>query len=105
MQLLTSHTKYTFDALNLNIMRSGYVTRTGRYSNRVDERSLLYAERMIVFVNCPDNSSRSEMGATEYHAGDTHHQVDIRLYSMRSSIHRQKTIILMNIDIDPCVGL
>ena len=78
MQLLTSHTKYTFDALNLNIMRSGYVTRTGRYSNRVDERSLLYAERTIVFVNCPDNSLRSEMGAMECHAGDTHHHFDIR---------------------------
>ena len=57
------------------------MTRTGRYSNRIDERSLLYAERTIVFVNCPDNSSGSEMGATECHAGDTHHQVDIRFYN------------------------
>ena len=62
-------------------MRSGYVNRTGRYSNRVDERSLLYAERTNVFGNCPDNSSCSEMGAMECHAGDTHHHFDIRFYN------------------------
>ena len=43
---------------------------------------MLYAERTIVFENCPDNSSGSEMGAMECHAGDTHHHFDIRFYNM-----------------------